>query len=77
MRPLPWLLGLLSLLAPLPAAEICRLEVIEQGTDWPVPGIELRTIHGVSFVSDNAGVIALDIPELMGREVSFEVIGPG
>ncbi len=77
MRTLPWLLGLLSLLAPLPAAEICRLEVIEQGTDWPVPGVELRTIHGVRFVSDNAGVIALDLPELMGREVWFEVIGQG
>lgn len=29
------------------------------------------------FVSDNAGVIAFDLPELMGRETWFEVIGHG
>ncbi|HTN01378.1 MAG TPA: hypothetical protein VL132_05850, partial [Planctomycetaceae bacterium] len=53
---------------PLHAAEPCRIEVVEQGTGWPVPLVELRTIHNVRLVTDNAGVIACDLPELMGRE---------
>src|SRR5437867_1846904 len=59
------------------AIEPCRIEVVEKGSGWPVPLVELRTTHNVRFVTDNAGVIALDLPELMGREVWFEVIGHG
>jgi hypothetical protein len=55
----------------------CRIEVIEQGTGWPVPLVELRTTHHVRFVTDNAGVIAMDAPELMGRETWFSVIADG
>jgi hypothetical protein len=39
--------------------------------------VELRTLHNVRFVTDNAGLIAFDLPELMGRETWFEVIGNG
>ena len=42
-----------------------------------MPLVELRTTHNVRFVSDNAGLIALDLPELMGRETWFDVIGHG
>ncbi len=59
------------------AAEPCRIEVVEQGSGWPVPLVELRTTHQVRFVTDNAGVIAFDLPELMGRETWFDVIGHG
>lgn len=59
------------------AAAPCRLEVVEQGSGWPVPLVELRTTHQVRFVTDNAGVIAFDLPELMGRETWFEVRGHG
>ncbi|MEI6715370.1 MAG: hypothetical protein WCO60_16560 [Verrucomicrobiota bacterium] len=55
--------------------EICRIEVVEKESGWPVPLVELRTTHHVRFVSDNAGVIAFDLPELMGREVWFDVQG--
>lgn len=55
----------------------CRIEVVEKGTGWPVPLVELRTLHQARFVTDNAGVIAFDLPELMGRETWFEVIGQG
>ena len=58
---------------PLP----CRIEVVERGTSWPVPLVELRTTHQVRFVTDNAGVIAFDLPELMGRETWFDVVGHG
>jgi len=59
------------------AVEPCRIEVIEHGTGWPVPMVELRTTHSVRFVTDNAGVIAFDLPELMGRETWFDVNGQG
>lgn len=59
------------------ALEPCRIEVIERGSGWPVPLVELRTTHSQRFVSDNNGLIACDSPELMNREVWFDVIGHG
>src|SRR5512138_3768302 len=59
------------------AAAPCRIEVVEKGSGWPVPLVELRTTHNVRLVTDNAGVIALDLPECMGRETWFDVIGHG
>ena len=53
-------------LARIALAEPCRIEVVEKGSGWPVPLVELRTTHQVRFVTDNAGVIAFDLPELMG-----------
>lgn len=50
---------------------------MEKGTGWPVPLIELRTTHDVRLVTDNAGLIACDLPELMGRETWFTVFGHG
>ena len=77
MRPLLAWLSCWLLCAGLQALEPCRIEVIEQGSGWPVPGVELRTVHGVRFVSDNAGVIAFDLPELLGQETWFTVSGHG
>lgn len=59
------------------AAEPCRIEVVEKGSGWPVSLVELRTTHHARFITDNAGVIAFDLPELMGRETWFDVIGNG
>jgi hypothetical protein len=42
-----------------------------------VPLVELRSTHHVRLVTDNAGLIALDAPELMGRETWFDVDGHG
>ena len=59
------------------AAAPCRIEVVDQQNGWPVPLVQLRTTHNLLHVTDNAGVIALDAPELMGREVWFDIIGHG
>jgi hypothetical protein len=59
------------------AGDPCRIEVVEAGSGWPVPLVELRTTNQVRFVTDNAGVIAFDLPEFMGRETWFEVHGHG
>src|SRR5580765_7577228 len=69
--------GALLSLATSVLAQPCRIEVVEKGTGWPVPLVELRTTHQARFVTDNAGVIAFDLPELMGRETWFDVIGQG
>src|SRR5579859_1004451 len=55
----------------------CCIQVVDQENGWPVSLVELRTTHDVRFITDNAGVIAFDLPELMGRETWFDVIGNG
>ncbi len=84
MRPIlaRWLLlGVLgNLFVPVGDAvrseQLCRIEVVDE-EGWPVPLVELRTVHQVRFVTDNAGMIAFDLPELMDREVWFDVMGHG
>ena len=58
-------------------AKPCCIQVVEKGTGWPVPLVILRTTHNVRFVTDNAGIVALDLPELMGRESWLWVHSPG
>jgi len=55
----------------------CEIRVVEKGSNWPVPLVELRTTHNIRLVTDNTGAIAVDLPELMGRETWFDVIGHG
>lgn len=59
------------------AVEPCRIEVVDRENGWPVPLVELRTVDNVAFITDNAGVIACDAPEMMGRETWFTVSSPG
>ena len=53
------------------------VEVREKGSGWLVPLVQLKTTHQTVFTSDNAGRIAIDAPELLGREVWFDVVGHG
>lgn len=59
------------------ALEPCRIDIIDEENGWPVPLVELRTTHNVRFVSDNAGIVAFDLPELMGVETWLFVEGHG
>lgn len=54
-----------------------RIRIVDEQNNWPVPLVELRTTHNVSFVSDNTGQIAFDLPELMGVETWFHLEGHG
>jgi hypothetical protein len=56
---------------------LCQITVVDRESGWPVPLVELRTNHHVRFVTDNAGVIAFDLPELMARETWFDVRSDG
>lgn len=59
------------------AGEPFRIEVVDEENGWPVPLVKLRTTHGVELISDNAGIVAFDLPELMGREVWLHVDSDG
>jgi hypothetical protein len=59
------------------AIEPCRIEIVDKENGWAVPLVELRTTHDARYVSDNAGLIALEDPELLGRAVWFHVKGHG
>lgn len=54
-----------------------EIDLVEKGTGWPVSQVELRTVHQVRFHSDNAGVVAFDLPELMGVETWLTVSAHG
>ena len=60
--------------APLAA---CRIEVVDKESRWPVPMVELKTTNCVKFVTDNAGRVAFDLPELMGQETWLSVTSDG
>lgn len=59
------------------AVEPCRIEVVDKENGWPVPLVELRTTSDIVLVTDNAGVIAVDQPDLLQREIWFDVSGHG
>jgi hypothetical protein len=55
----------------------CRIEVVDKSNGWPVPLVQLTTTSDVSFVTDNAGVVAFDLPEFMDRETWLTVFSHG
>ena len=55
----------------------CRVVVVDRENGWPVPMIELRTTSDVAVVTDNAGVAAIDQPDLLDRLIWFNVTGQG
>lgn len=68
---------LLGLLPGLGALEPHRIRVVDEENGWPVPLVELRTTHQISFLTDNAGVVAFDLPELMGVETWLHLESDG
>jgi hypothetical protein len=54
-----------------------EIRVLDAATGRGVPLVELETVNGLKFVTDNAGRIAFQEPGLMGREIFFTVRSPG
>lgn len=54
-----------------------RILVVDDQTDLPVPMVELRTVSGLVWITDNAGVACIDAPELQNRETWFYVQSHG
>lgn len=71
------LLLLTAFAIPAIASEPCKILVTDAENGWPVPQVELRTTHNLRFYTDNAGVVAIDAPELLGRETWFHISSDG
>ena len=63
---------------PAPAGGLwAELRVIDADSGRGVPLVELETVNGLKFVTDNAGRVAFHEPGLMGRELFFSVRSHG
>lgn len=54
-----------------------RLQVVDRATGRGIPLVELTTVHDVLYVTDSAGVAAIDEPALRGRVVWLDVRSHG
>lgn len=67
----------LTIVGRLGGREAFEILVVDSSVNWPVPLVELTTVHQVRFVTDNMGRVAFDLPELMDRSVWLSVEGHG
>jgi hypothetical protein len=63
--------------SPAVAEEPFMINVVDRENGWPVPLVKLTTTSNVELITDNAGIIAFDLPELMDRETWLFVDGDG
>lgn len=59
------------------AAEPVELQVIDRETRRGIPMAELTTVDDVTYITDSAGRVAFDEPQLSGALVFFRVTSPG
>lgn len=60
-----------------PSSGAFGIHVVDEVTGAGVPLVELRMVHGISWISDNGGWIYFNEPGLMDRELAWLVGGPG
>jgi hypothetical protein len=53
------------------------IRVVDAATDRGVPLVVLKTTNEQVFVTDSAGYVAIDVPDLLGRKVYFHVSSHG
>ena len=53
------------------------IRVVDESTGRGVPLVELRTVHQQRYFTDSTGVVTIDDPELIGRDVFFHVSSHG
>ena len=53
------------------------IHVVDNETQRGVPMVSLTTVDDVTYITDNAGWVALHEPELTGKAVFFKVHSPG
>jgi hypothetical protein len=71
------LVALISFLRPVIGGEPFLVRVVDADTKRGVPLVELKTTHNVRYVTDNAGLVAIDDVGLMNQEVFFFVASHG
>ena len=60
-----------------PAPHYFVIEVVDAQTKRGVPLVELRTVNGIRYYTDSAGIVAFHEPGLMNRRVYFHVSSHG
>jgi hypothetical protein len=53
------------------------IRVVDDATGRGVPLVELTTVHNLRYVTDSAGVAAIDAPELLNQRVFFYIKSHG
>ncbi len=71
------LVVIVPLLFAEPAGGWAEIHVVDAATGRGVPLVELETVNGLKFVTDNAGRVAFGEPGLLDREVFFTVHSHG
>ncbi len=66
-----------SFAADRPETLWAEIQVVDKNSGRSVPLVELETVNGLRFVTDNAGRVAFYEPGLMDREVYFSVRSHG
>jgi hypothetical protein len=59
------------------AAPPFAIQVVDESSGRGVPLVELKTVGGIRYVTDSAGLVAFDEPALMNRRVFFYVKSHG
>ncbi len=59
------------------ASDLFEIHVIDKETTRGVPMVELTTVDDVVYITDSAGRVAVNEPELAGVTVFFKVQSPG
>ena len=79
MKPIFFLAAtaLIGLTRAISAAEPFAIEVVDDQTGRGVPLVELTTTGGITYVTDSAGLVAFDEPDLLGQRVHFAVKSHG
>ena len=67
----------LMIVAKVQAVEPFKIRIVDAAGGRGVPLVELTTVNNVRFVSDSAGLIALDDSSLMGQRVYFHIKSHG
>jgi hypothetical protein len=70
-KALPSLIIALIFLPTLSGAAPFQIKIIDSENGWPVPLVKLTTTGNLTFITDNAGLVAIDAPELINRDVWF------
>jgi hypothetical protein len=62
---------------PAVAGDLMEIRVVDKETRRGIPMVELITVDEVVYITDSAGRLALDEPELNGALVFFKLTSPG
>lgn len=71
------LLALAMTLSPAQAGDLMEIRIVDRETRRGIPMVELTTVDDVVYITDSAGRVAVDEPELKGALVFFKVTSPG